>query len=124
MDNLDSITIAAGVFGSVSLGTLVTLLMQQVKAFMPTLAGRAAEVAVMAVSGLAVAVALVAIRADPRALDTYLALFIGTLGTTVIARGVYSQLYHQSVPNLPPETGERIVAVETAPEDEPPVPLR
>lgn len=124
MDNLDSITIAAGVFGSVTLGALVMLLMQQVKAFYPGLAGRASEVAVVGVSFAAVVLVLLSVRADPRALDTYLALVIGTLGTTVIARGVYSQLYHQSVPNLPPETGERIVAVETAPEDEPPVPLR
>lgn len=119
MDNLDSITIAAGVFGSVTLGALVMLLMQQVKAFYPGLTGRASEVAVVGVSFAAVLLVLLSVRADPRALDTYLALVIGTLGTTVIARGVYSQLYHQKVAGLPPDEGERIVAVETASEDAP-----
>lgn len=116
MDGIDSITIAAGVFGSVTLGTLCFLLMQQVKAFLPELAGIAAEVAVVLVSFVAVALVLISTRADPRALDTWLALVIGTLGTTVIARGVYAQLYKQSVP---PSSDERIVAVETAPADAP-----
>lgn len=111
MDNLDSTTIAAGMFGSVTLGTLVMLLLQQVKAFWPTLAGRQAEAANVAVSFVAVLLVVVAARSDWRALDTWLAIVIGTLGTTVIARGVYAQLFKVSVPGVPPPSDAEAIAV-------------
>ena len=114
MDNLDSTTIAAGMFGSVTLGTLVMLLLQQVKAFWPTLAGRQAEAANVAVSFVAVLLVVVASRSDWRAMDTWLALIIGTLGTTVIARGVYAQLFKVSVPGVPPPAGAEAVVVDDA----------
>lgn len=91
MQDVGSLTIAAGVFGSVSVSVLVMLLVELVKAYAPGLSGRSSEVAVTLVSLAAVSAVLVSTRADWYSRDTYLALAIGTAGVNVLARGLYAK---------------------------------
>lgn len=99
--DVEAVQIAAGLFGAVTLGTFVFLLMQIVKGFAPALNGQAAEVVVIIVSLIAVVVALVSADADWYASDTWVSLIAGTLSTTVVARGVYSQLFKASPKRRP-----------------------
>ena len=117
--DIDGTTIAALSAGTVTLGVIITYLMQMVKGWFPSLEGRRAEVAVVGVSLVAVLLAMWGADTDWRDDKTYLAVIVGTLAATKIARDHYAQQWKQSVPNLPVEQGERIVAVETAPDDQP-----
>lgn len=100
---LDSVMIAAGVFGSVTIGTFIFYIMQIIKGFTgDRVQGVAAEAMVLIVSTLAIVVALVSVDANWQDSGTYVSLIIGTLGATVIARGVYAQLFKISVPGIPP----------------------
>lgn len=100
---VDGVMIAAGIFGSVTVGTFIFYLMQIIKGFTgDRVQGVAAEAMVLIVSALAIVVALVSVGADWTDENTYVSLIIGTLGATVIARGVYAQLFKISVPGIPP----------------------
>lgn len=116
MIDVDSVTFTVAAFGSVTLGMLVFYAMSIVKGWFPTIEGRRAEMAVVGVSLLAVVLVLWAGETNWRDDGTYLALIVGTLATTMVARGVYAQLFKSSIP---PEAGDRVVTVETVPEDEP-----
>ncbi len=101
MNDINAVTIAAGLGITMTLGTAVFLMMQVVKGFIPSLAGRAAEGVVIAVSAVAVAMALVSVDADWTDPDTILTLVAGTLSTTVVARGVYAQLFRPAAHDSP-----------------------
>lgn len=117
---VDSVMIAAGVFGSVTIGTFIFYIMQIIKGFTgERVQGVAAEAMVLVVSTLAILVALVSVDADWYDSGTYVSLIIGTLGATVIARGVYAQLFKVSVPGLPPSPDAEAVVI-ADPVDPPP----
>lgn len=97
MDDIGSVEIAAGLAGSVTIGTLCMLMLQTLKALVPTIQGRAAEIAVLIVSLVAVGLALLATDADWSATETYIGLFVGWLSTAVIARGVFAQLFRPAI---------------------------
>lgn len=91
MENVGELTIAAGVFGTVSVSMLVMMLVELVKAYWPGLEGRCAEIAVTLVSLAAVVIVLVSTRADWWSRDTYIALAVGTFSVNVMARGFYAK---------------------------------
>ena len=101
--DISAMQIAAGLFGSVSLGTIVFLMLQVIKGLIgERVSGRSAEAIVIGTSLAAVLLALLAVDTDWWARETYVSVVIGTLATTVIARGLYSQLFKLSVEALPP----------------------
>lgn len=103
--NLDGVVIAAGTFGAMALGTFIFYVMQIIKGFAgERVSGKAAEAMVLLVSALSITVALVSADADWYDSGTYVALIVGTLGATVIARGVYAQLFKVSVVGSPPSS--------------------
>lgn len=98
MPDVTTVQITAGLGGTVTAGGLVMLILQNVKALMPRLAGQAAEVA----AGIASLVAVVA--AFALATDTdwtwwplYVLLFISWMSLWVGARATYSLLFKVSV---------------------------
>ncbi|MDQ3541531.1 MAG: hypothetical protein M3440_12685 [Chloroflexota bacterium] len=100
--DIGAVQIAAGLFGSVSLGTTVFLLMQMIKGLVgERMNGPEAEYVVIGTSLVAVLLAMLAVDTDWRERTTYVALVIGTLSATVIARGLYSQLFKVSVEGVP-----------------------
>ena len=120
MIDMDSVTFTIAAFGSVTLGTLVFYLMNLVKGWFPSLEGRAAEMAVTGVSLVAVLLVLWSGETDWRDSQTYLALIVGTLATTMVARGVYATLYKVSAPGIPPSADAEAVAVDDPAADAPP----
>lgn len=113
MDTSDigAVQIAAGLFGSVSLGTTVFLLLQIVKGLLgERVSGRAAETVVLGTSFAAVMLAMLAVDTNWRDRETYVALTVGTLATTIIARGLYSQLFKASVEGVPVPAGASVPA--------------
>ena len=119
MTDISSVQIAAGLAGSLTVGTLIFLILQNVKAFAPNLNGRAAESVVVAVAALVALAAFITTDADWYDPETIIAYIVSTLSASVLARSTYAALYKQSVPNLPPPSDERIISVETASADDP-----
>ncbi len=89
LTSVDSLSIAAGAFGTVSISVLVMLMVDLVKAYWPGLTGQRAEVAVTLVSLAAVTILLVSTDADWYARDTWVALIVGVVSVNVMARGIY-----------------------------------
>lgn len=105
MNDITSVQIGAGIFGTVSLSMFIFMLMQIIKGFTgDKIAGPWAEGMVLGVSAIAVIVALASVNADPYKTSTYVSFVAGTIGATVIARGLYAQLFKVSVAGSPPSS--------------------
>lgn len=111
-NDIGSVEIAAAFGGTMTVGTAIFLLLQIVKGFWPDLNGRAAEAAVLIVSGLAAVMLLFAVSADWTDSTTYLSLAVAMLSSTVIARGVFSQLFKVSVSGSPPSSEAEATVVD------------
>jgi hypothetical protein len=112
VEDISTVSIATGIFGSVTIGTFVFLMMQIIKGFAGEVcSGARAEAIVLGVSCAAVVVALVSVHSDWETTDTWVALITGTLGTTIIARGLYSQLFKVSVAGMPPSSDAEATTV-------------
>lgn len=119
MPDYSSSQLAIGAGSTVAVSTLVFLMLQAVKDFAPNLAGRAALTVLYILSALVAAALTAQTTPDWFEYTTYLTIVVATVSISIIAKGIYAQLFHQSVPNLPPPSDERIVSVETEPADEP-----
>ena len=96
--DVDSISIAAGAFGTFTAAAFIFMVMQMVKGFAPTLNGKWAEGVVILVSLLATVLALVAADSNWSATSTWVALAVVTPALAVTARGYYAQLFKVSTP--------------------------
>jgi len=95
-------------FDAVILGTLVMLIMQIVKGFVPNLSGRDAEASVLIVSAVVVSLVLWGMDANWRDDKTWLVFIIETLKTTVVARATYAMLFKVSVEGAPPSSAASV----------------
>lgn len=101
--------------GAVSVGSLVLLQVQALKALFPRLAGQTAIAATLLVSLVSVAIAAEGIGVNWYAAATYIYVYIGTISVFVSAVSQYAFLFKQSVPGLPPRSDETVINVDTVP---------
>ena len=102
MPDYGTADLAVGAGATVAVSTFLFLMLQALKDFFPNIAGRNALGVLYGLS-LLVALALVA-QASPDWLDyaTYLSLLVITVSVSIVAKGIYSQLFKVSVEALPP----------------------
>lgn len=101
-DDIGATTIAAGLAGTITLGTLIVLILQNVKAITgERLQGPSAEMAGGAASLLSVAMSFHLASANWRDDTTYAALFIAWMAAWVSARSTYALLFKASVQGVP-----------------------
>ena len=104
MNDIGSFEIAAGLAGSLTVGTLIFLIMQNVRAFAPNLSGRTAETVVLIISALAVIAAFITADVDWYSAQTIVAFVVSTLSASVLARSTYAALFKVSVEGSPPSS--------------------
>ena len=108
MADIGSVQIAAGLAGSLTIGTLIFLVMQNLKAFVPNLSGRPAEATVVFVAALVTLAAFITTDADWFDPETIIAYIVATLSASVIARSTYAALFKVSVAGIPPSAGATV----------------
>ena len=104
MNDIGSVEIAAGLAGSLTVGTLIFLILQNVKAFAPNLNGRNAETVLLLISALVAAAAFITADVNWYDAQTIIAFIVATLSASVLARSTYAQLFKVSVTGSPPSS--------------------
>lgn len=108
-DDIGATTIAAGLAGTITLGTLIVLILQNVKAITgDRLQGTSAEAAGGAAALVSVVLSFHLAGADWRDDTTYPALFIAWMAAWVSARSTYALLFKVSVEGVPPRSGAEV----------------
>lgn len=126
MDDLNAIQITLGIGGvAIGLPFLVFRTMKTLKDLWPSLTGAAAIRVVYLIAAIIATVIMTALASydgvdweDPAAVATLvITWFVLTTGIAETAKGYYADLFKQSVPGLPPTSGETVVSVTSVPTD-------
>ena len=121
--DLSAAQLALGAAGTLTVSALLFLALQAIKDFVPTLGGRAALSVLYALSG-AIAAALVA-QTYPDWMDytTYFAIVVMTISVSIVAKGIYSQLFHVAQAGVPASSEAVATVVDDPQVDDEPRPL-
>lgn len=113
--------LAIGAGSTLAVSTFLFLMLQAIKDFAPRLAGRWALGVLYGLS-LIIAGALTA-QTTPSWWDytTYLSIAVITVSVSVVAKGIYTQLFHVAAPGIPPSPDAVATDVVDPQADEPPV---